>query len=86
MRKFYDAQATSNGYSVNDDIPTAEGFYLNPNSYITRQMIDFAKLHLKAQTKAILLKSEKWRDLSNGHYEKVSKDSIVNAYSLNNIK
>ncbi len=29
-------------------IPTAEEFYLNPNSYITKKMIEFAKLHVEA--------------------------------------
>ena len=60
MRKFYDAQATSGGYSANDSIPTAKevinnlewdievegGGYtvISPESAI-KAMIEFAKLY-----------------------------------------
>jgi hypothetical protein len=51
-------------------------------------MIDFAKLHCKAQLKAILENVN--IDLSEVESvfgePKIDKDSIINAYNLNNIK
>jgi hypothetical protein len=48
---------------------------------------EFAKLHVEAQAEAILEKSKDWKDASNGYsYQPIDKDSILNAYSLENIK
>ena len=57
MRKFYDAQATSGGYSANDDIPTAEELIDSTNlifgdwEVVKELMIEFAKLHVTAALK-----------------------------------
>ena len=51
MRKFYDAEATSGGYSANDSIPTAEQFIKKDESGvfneqdIAHMMKEYAKLH-----------------------------------------
>lgn len=50
-------------------------------------MIEFAKLHCEAQLKAILEKAD--TKLEKGvmdEYRVVDKDSIINAYGLNQIK
>ena len=72
----------------NMSVPTAEDFK-NYSGFIeeTDRLIEFAKLHVKATLKAA---SEKalLGNTENGVYSvlAVSKESILNAYSLENIK
>ena len=63
-------------------IPTAEGFYLNPNSYITKKMIEFAKLHVEAALKAAA--GENYPSTKANF--KLVNNKILKAYPLENIK
>lgn len=78
---------------MNNTIPTAEEFYLKNTStkvcswYVKDQMIEFARLHCEAQLKAILKNvSTKVEYSGIGEEVIVDKDSIINAYPLNQIK
>jgi hypothetical protein len=75
-------------------IPTAEEFLKDRGLYndksvrlqhigltVSEAMIEFAKLHVQAQTKEFLRYLSE-TDLENGW----NKDSIINAYPLTNIK
>ena len=55
---------------------------------VTMFMIEFTKLHLKAQAEAIFEKANKdWKDQSNGYsYQPITKKSIDDAYPLNLVK
>jgi hypothetical protein len=64
-------------YGVNDRISTSNAVLLAK---------EFTKLHCEAQLKAILEKSDRWRDLSEGEYKRVDMKSIINAYPLDLIK
>lgn len=66
-----------------DVIPTAEEFFEQGGTY-PELAIKFTKLHVEAALKAIADKSESWRELKGG-YQKVDKESILNAYPLKNI-
>lgn len=77
----------------NNGIPTSEEF-LNANwrgkglkLNVNGLMIEFAKLHLESQAKAIYEKAKinMFQD-NEGITVEVDKDSILNAYSLDNIK
>lgn len=80
---------------VKKDILTAEDFWIqnqNPHRSQLEVMIEFAKLHCKAQSKAIL-ENVTIDDIGspNGDGEWmpcniINKDSIMNAYPLTNIK
>jgi hypothetical protein len=61
----------------------AEDFYLNPNSYITEKMIEFAKFHVKAAIKAA---SEELPYDDKMNQDMIIKKRILNAYPLTNIK
>lgn len=50
---------------------------------IERAMIEFAKLHVEA---ALYVASERADLTDNGRFPYVDKDSILNSYSLDNIK
>ncbi len=86
-----------------DKIPTAEeklianfynGSFIEINNGDVEQlkeiMIEFAKLHCKAQLKAILEKVQltefAYEFLQEGANDAINKDSILNAYPLGNIK
>jgi hypothetical protein len=57
---------------------------INPGKKYDDVMIEFAKHHCKKQLKAIL---EKAKPIHKGYgYYEVDKNSIINAYNLNNIK
>ena len=54
-------------------------------SLIKKAMIEFAKIHCEAQLKAILENAKIIKSVNFG-WEKIDKDSIINAYDLNQIK
>jgi hypothetical protein len=64
-------------------VPTAEEI-LNKHLIPANAMIEFAKLHLKAQEEAIL-KNVKTKVISEWEVV-VDKDSILNSYPLDNVK
>ena len=67
---------------MENKIPTAKEFILNNSGCRKVMMIEFAKLHVEAQTEAILKITHK-----NGIPRIVdNKESIINAYPLTNIK
>ena len=72
---------------MENKIPTAEEFYKSivgesPVGYTEEAMIEFAKLHVEAQTEAILKITHK-----NGTPRIVDvKESIIDAYPLTLIK
>lgn len=81
------------------NIPTAEEFIQNYNmefnkdgkSPLVHILIEFAKLHCEAQLKAILKNvktKDEWEGNTGSEYcdTVVDKDSIKNAYDLNQIK
>ena len=74
-------------------VPTAEEIYLkitgcllftNDKPDIKKAMIEFAKLHLKAQEEAII-QNVKTKVISEWEVI-VDKDSILNSYRIENIK
>jgi hypothetical protein len=73
-------------------IPTAEEFYKQITGCvinhvdIKKAMIEFAKLHVEAALKAASKNAKTIRDKEFFALHNVSKSSILNAYSLNNIK
>ena len=71
---------------MKNDIPTALEFFIKQKTYtsIEQFMIEFAKLHVKAALEEALSESETYMDGSCvfNEFEK----SILNAYSLTNIK
>lgn len=87
---------------MENNIPTAEEFFgfINgeiayPPDFVHRTAIKFAKLHCEAQLKAILenvtiKERKKIHKCSSGseysYTTVVDKDSIANAYDLNQIK
>ena len=95
MKKFTDKI----NESVEDRIPTAEEFFFDysiDNEYdnlsvnckqeISYKAIEFAKLHVKEALKAASEKAEiDPRSYTHNDYE-LNKDSILNAYPLDNIK
>jgi hypothetical protein len=74
-------------------IPTAENFLIINDDkdfrlsmsgrYVSEMMIEFAKLHVEAALKEA---SEKADLTDNGRFPYVDKGSILNSYSLDNIK
>lgn len=70
-------------------IPTAEEWlkHFEENAYpgtpISECMIEFAKLHVEA---ALYIASERADLTDNGRFPYVDKASILNSYSLDNIK
>jgi len=72
---------------MENKLPTAEEFYdKSKHDSILDIMIEFAKLHCAEQAKVIYEKSELWEDISNGYsYQTIKKDSILNAYNLDEI-
>ena len=65
-------------------IPTAEEFMnLYHGSTNKHALIEFAKLHVEA---ALYIASERADLTDNGRFPYVDKDSILNSYSLDNIK
>ena len=77
-----------------DKIPTAYEFLMNftdePNDdTIYKAMIEFAKMHCEAQVKEILDNVEvvdSWTDGISGCAAYAKRESITNAYPLENIK
>ena len=73
------------------ELPTAEEMLLSSvdqsryGSDVECAMIDFAKLHVKAALKAALEDAPYGSSTDTVSYEDI-KDSILNAYPLNNIK
>jgi len=77
-------------------IPTAKSFRLSKlidSSHVWRKeeiMIEFAKLHCTEQAKVISQKAHltdfACEFLQEGSSEAIDKDSILNAYPLDNIK
>ena len=60
------------------------------DSYVKKAMIEFAKMHVQEALKQASEKAEVEHELSNPYdpnseYQIVNKDSILNAYSLENI-
>ena len=61
------------------------------DSYVKKAMIKFAKMHVQEALKQASVEAEVEHELSNPYdpnseYQIVNKDSILNAYSLENIK
>jgi len=73
--------------SNNKQIPAAEEFLKRDESGvfnevdITQAMIEFAKLHVQAQTETILERIK-----LRGEHSTIDQNIIINAYSLSNIK
>ncbi len=74
--------------------PTANSFlkqkypisYDEMPSHVSEDMIEFAKLHLEAQQKAILEKAfVTHKETEKGDEYIINKDSVLDAYPLNNI-
>ena len=75
---------------------TAEDFLKegaqHPNGWTVRKcMIEFAKMHVQEALRLASVEAEVEHELSNPYdpnseYQIVNKDSILNAYSLENIK
>ena len=82
--------------------PTAEEFLKDKTQFgtygnmykredVSKKMIEFARLHVEAALKEASEKAETDYELgnpydANSRYEIVDKDSILNAYPLENIK
>ena len=74
-------------------LPTAKDFYYkhtttgnDPGKNTLNLMIQFAKLHVEAALKEASENAEqKWIKFTENDYE-IDKDSILNAYPLENIK
>ena len=72
-------------------IPTAEEFYkqitgcVMNHGDIKKAMIEFAKLHLEAQKKAIL-KNAKLKKVNFWGGTEIDKNSILNSYPLDKIQ
>ena len=78
---------------MNNTVPTAEEFLKDNMSSPTKgwsekkRLIEFARLHCEAQLKAILEKVETKIEYSGiGEEVIIDKDSIIEAYPLNQIK
>ena len=61
------------------------------DSYVKKAMIEFAKMHVQEALRLASVEAEVEHELSNPYdpnseYQIVNKDSILNAYSLENIK
>ena len=61
------------------------------DSYVKKAMIKFAKMHVQEALKQASVEAEVEHELSNPYdpnseYQIVNKDSILNAYPLENIK
>ena len=61
------------------------------DSYVKKAMIKFAKMHVQEALRLASVEAEVEHELSNPYdpnseYQIVNKDSILNAYSLENIK
>jgi len=91
MKKFTDKI----NESVEDKIPSAEEFWMDktgntPNQEEFTAMIEFAKLHVEAALKEASEKASltdfAWEFLQEGAYDAIDKDTILNAYPLDNIK
>lgn len=91
MKKFTDKI----NESVEDKIPSAEELWMDktgntPNQEEFTAMIEFAKLHVEAALKEasekVSLTDFAWEFLQEGAYDAIDKDTILNAYPLNNIK
>ena len=67
-----------------EQIPAAEEI-LNKHLIPTNAMIEFAKLHVEAALKKASEKAEVYAD-EGGYSEFVDEKSILNSYSLDNIK
>ena len=71
---------------------TAEEFFDEGNfNNVTDMLIEFAKMHVQEALKQASVEAEVEHELSNPYdpnseYQIVNKDSILNAYSLENIK
>jgi len=65
---------------VSEDIPTAEEFYLNPNPYITKKMIEFAKLHVEAALKSAA------KSLESEYPNPSVNKNLIECYPITNIK
>jgi hypothetical protein len=76
-----------------EKIPTAKAFYQNyieENNHdshvdIEEMLIEFAKLHVEAALKSASEKATVYAD-EGGYSEFVDEQSILNSYSLDNIK
>ena len=76
-----------------EKIPTAENFLIINDDkdfrlsmsgrYVSEMMIEFAKMHVEA---ALYIASERADLTDNGRFPYVDKGSILNSYSLDNIK
>lgn len=67
-----------------------DGIMLNGNERIEKLMVEFAKLHVEAALKEVSEKAEleklaPWEE-DDGLLRDIDKGSILNAYSLKNIK
>ena len=61
------------------------------DSYVKKAMIEFAKMHVQEALRLASIEAEVEHELSNPYdpnseYQIVNKDSILNAYPLENIK
>ena len=71
---------------------TAAEFFDEGNfNNVTDMLIEFAKMHVQEALKQASVEAEVEHELSNPYdpnseYQIVNKDSILNAYSLGNIK
>jgi hypothetical protein len=91
MKKFTDKI----NESVENKIETAEEFWFkntgqNINQEEYSAMVEFAKLHVEAALKAASDKASltdfAYEFLQEGAYDAIDKDTILNAYPVENIK
>lgn len=91
MKKFTDKINESVEEKISSAFEFLSNFTDNPDDdtiYIA--MIEFAKLHveaaLKSASKKVELTDFAYEFLQEGAYDAIDKDSILNAYPLDNIK
>lgn len=89
MKKFTDKI----NESVEDKIPNAETFFFRRGaemSDVPETMVEYDRLHVEAALKAASEKASltdfAYEFLQEGAYDAIDKDTILNAYPLDNIK
>ena len=91
MKKFTDKI----NESIEEKIPTVNEFWMGktgntPNQEEFTAMFEFARVHVEAALKAasekVKLTDFAYEFLQEGAYDAIDKDTILNAYPLDNIK
>ena len=82
---------TSEEFLIKKNYPLYNNFGGLGMYYVKEAMIEFAKMHVQEALRLASVEAEVEHELSNPYdpnseYQIVNKDSILNAYSLENIK